>query len=53
MQTNKSELSLLAHIATQVWDVDLEIRHTCNFVATIVKLSRICFNIHIFIHSQF
>ena len=28
IKTNQSDFSLLEHTATQVWDVDLEIKHT-------------------------
>ena len=33
IEANQSNIFLLAHIATQVWDVDPEIKHTHNFVA--------------------
>ena len=33
IKTNQSDFSLLAHIATHVWDVDPKIKHTYNFVA--------------------
>ena len=34
IKMNQSDFSLLAHIATQIWDVDLEISYTQNFAAT-------------------
>ena len=37
IKTNHSDFSQLACIATQVWDVDLEIKCTCNFAAKIVQ----------------
>ena len=37
---NQSGFSLLAHIATQVHDVDLEITVTHNFVATSHQMQR-------------
>ena len=37
--TRKGDFSLLAHIATQVQHIDLEIRHNINFMAIRVKLS--------------
>ena len=33
IKTNHYDFSLLACIVTQVWDVDLEIKHTHNFAA--------------------
>ena len=36
IKTNHSDFSLLACIATQVWDVDPENKHTHNFAAKIV-----------------
>ena len=37
IKRNHSDFSLLVHIATQVWDVDPEIKHTHNFAAKIVQ----------------
>ena len=31
LKNNQEDFSLLAHIATQVWDMNLEIRGTHNF----------------------
>ena len=38
-KTNHGDFSQLAHIATQVWDLDLEIKHTHNFAAKWTKNS--------------
>ena len=49
IKTKQSDFSLLTHIATQVWDMDPEIRCTYNFVATSHQastLSAIYFKLH-------
>ena len=38
-KANHGDFSLLAHIATQVWDFDPEIKHTHNFAAKLTKRS--------------
>ena len=44
IKTNHSDFSLLSCIASQVQDIDPEIKHTCNFAAkTVQKLSTILF----------
>ena len=47
------DFSLLTHTATQVQDVEPEIRHTFNSAATKIKLSTYLLNNHIFGHTVF
>ena len=36
-ETNHGDFSLMAYIATPVWDFDLEIKHMCNFAVKLAK----------------